>query len=1613
MRARLIGLVLVSSIAACSAEREPPAPPEAKTAGAFPQVQINGFSIDVRGQQPAVPDALQAPEDAPAQVISKRGASSDREARDRPGKWIVQFTGPIREGEKRQVIELGVRLGSYLPEFSFIATMDPAARRRVEALPFIRGVARFKPAYKIQPRLKNPDGSVRIDGTPARLVVRVEGADGLGGTLAAVHRRRGKVLQVGRDVARIELSRADIAALAQLEDVVAIEEARDLVLFNDVSRWTIQTNVPNDTRIWQEGLSGQGQIVGIGDTGLDLDMCYFRDPSGAPIGATHRKVAGYQAFTDDWDSDSGHGSHVAGTVAGDQTPLTGGAAANGMAPGARIFMSDLTPGEDSYVYPPLDLGDLFVVAYWAGARIHTNSWGANSSWYGSFEFTTDRFLWEHKDMLVLFSNGNAGPAPGSVGSPAVAKNVVSVGATWNGPLAEDLAWFSSYGPAADGRIKPTLTAPGVNVVSADSDGLRDSFNCGTRSYSGTSMATPTTAGAAALVREYFLEGFWPSGLRSPADGFAPSAALLKATLINSAQEMTGADVGGPIPSNGQGWGRLNLSNTLRFAGDARFLDVADVTSGGLGTGATWSRSFYSSGDQPLKITLVWTDYPGVDGAPKALVNDLDLTVAGPGGVTYTGNVFADGTSVTGGSPDRLNVEEQVLVPPGQAGIYVVTVSGYNVPQGPQPFAVVVSGGGGIRSNGYIGLDRTRYNAASVVELKVVDKDLNANDALAEEVVVSIRSGTEPGGEPVTLVETGPNTSIFLGSIPTAPGPVVSSNGALEVGPDETITATYLDANDGTGAPATATATATVDLAQPTISGLGAVGIDQSSATISWTTDEPAAGRVLHGDTTALGGVAEAAWLSMRHDVVLGNLRENTTYYFAVEATDEAGNTVRDDQGGALHSFTTRLLPPTLSAQSSVGSDTYAAGATIFGSAADPSGIGSVTINGQPVPHRASDGYFELAVPLAIGANAFTVVATDTLGQAISRTVSVTRLELPNLALTALSMPTPAGIGMHSRVTTTLCNLGPGPAPFSGAIAWYLSPDAVITPGVDREFGPRVVYGDPLAPGECFTFPWDMFVPRDLTLVGGTYHVGAFIDLGEEVQEADESDNALAGNPVTFAGPDLAMTSVSAPGTVGLYDAFTVDASVTNTGIGASPLFAVGYYLSADDVITRADARITEYTTALSGGASASTSLSLTIPYGLPPGTYRLGAIADAWEGIAEPDELDNVLLGNLVTVVAGADLAVSAVSSPPSAAVGGTLAVTNTVAAAPSGYASGATSVSLYLSTDPIITPSDVPLSSRTVPSLASGASSTALTVVTIPAVASGTYYVGAIVDVSGQVVETDEANNALAGNAVTIGGLNLAMSSVNGPTAGIVGGAIVIDESVTATGAGAATTGFNVGIFLSTDAVITPSDTLLAYRWVPGLAPGQSSPSSTTTTIPLGLPPGTYFVGAIADDFPVAAYEEATDSYYTVQDLVPEADASDNALAGNTIVVTGPDLSITALTVPSTAIAGSSVTVQNTVAATGAHAGGFSVSFYLSTDPVITTADTYVGGRWVASLAPGAATAASTVAYLPLELPAGPYYFGALVDPAGQVPESDETNNARGAGVVTVSAPRRPPPGE
>jgi hypothetical protein len=454
---------------------------------------------------------------------------------------------------------------------------------------------------------------------------------------------------------------------------------------------------------------------------LDTQHCFFSDstssvtfelvdpdspPTVPAVSPDHRKIAAYQYHAGSNTSDNnGHGTHVVGTAAGDDfaTPAAGTDPGldpfDGNAPGARVVFQDIQGGGGNFLDLPANLYGYVQSAYNAGARVHSDSWSSATNTYTSYSSQVDDFSWDNPEMLFVFAAGNAGPNASTIHAPASAKNVIAVGMVENpaGGDADNLDSGSSNGPTSDGRRKPEL----VNVGGFPTRSAAEGTACGLTDIGGTSMATPGVAGAATLVRQYYMEGFYPYGYFGSGPALTPSAVLLKATLINSAVNIGGNNVDAPIPDNSQGWGRVLLDDALAFVGDDRGLLVLrddDVTSSsdGFSVGATVADSYSVStcgASVPLKATLVWNDPPVGQTSGQAWVNDLDLEVVAPDATVYRGNVFSNGVSTTGGTADDRNNVEQVLLPGGtvQSGTYTVRVVPTTVAVGLQPYALIVTG----------------------------------------------------------------------------------------------------------------------------------------------------------------------------------------------------------------------------------------------------------------------------------------------------------------------------------------------------------------------------------------------------------------------------------------------------------------------------------------------------------------------------------------------------------------------------------------------------------------------------------------------------------------------------------------------------------------------------------------------------------------------------------------------------------------------------------------------------------------------------------------------------------------------------------------------------------
>ncbi len=594
----------------------------------------------------------------------------------------------------------------------------------------------------------------------------------------------------GREVVWLDLPGTRAAAVAQrlaaMDQVAYVERWRMPVPANDATSWLIQSGDETEGRtIWAHGLTGIGQVVGVADTGLDADACQFRfsadpqavtraidapQPPEAVADRPNNKVITYYLLgnAEAYDSSASHfhGTHSSGNAVGDDYQHLAGADEDpydlhdGMAPGAQLVFQDIGTNDGYLVgLNRASMYDMLHQAYATGARIHSNSYGLVDPQpaYDIDAASIDEAVWDHNDLVVLFSAGNGGPEPMTLnGMGSVAKNSLSVGAS--GPvaldvfgsildLAEELLFFSSQGPTADGRIKPDLVAPGMTFSATsdpdaaeylgccDRDGNEmwaaavDDDNCNVDEdwpATGTSFSCPVTAGAAALVRQYFVDGYWRTGRAAASDGFSPTSALVKACLVNGAAPLAGevfmSDATlAPPPAPGQGWGRVDLERVLWFDGDQRHLLVLDdvpnpVPGDPMATAAppAWPHAgvALTTGDErafelpaveagaQVAVHLVWNDPPATPGAERILVNDLDLEVIAPDGERWMGNrgFGSEGLAVpVDTDPDSVNNVEGVVFAAPDPGRYSVRVVAADVPGNELPgsdaqgYALVASG----------------------------------------------------------------------------------------------------------------------------------------------------------------------------------------------------------------------------------------------------------------------------------------------------------------------------------------------------------------------------------------------------------------------------------------------------------------------------------------------------------------------------------------------------------------------------------------------------------------------------------------------------------------------------------------------------------------------------------------------------------------------------------------------------------------------------------------------------------------------------------------------------------------------------------------------------------
>jgi hypothetical protein len=885
---------------------------------------------------------------SPQQIADELTVSATRAAG--PTHVILQFEQPVTAEVRAKLAAGGVTLLDYLGDNGFFATVSPNALNAAALgdVPSLTRSAAVEQAHKLHRDLiagRLHDWMV-VGANPAPANAEQPNADPIVGVYIKFHADVALEPEGAATVQRYgAFVRSRLAPVNSL--VIELPYSRIKQLANeDVVSW-IEPPLPQLSEVNADNAVRTGaNIVQAVPYSLDGSGITALVYDGGQVRTAHQEFGGRaQVGAGDGTAISSHSTHVAGTIGAAGV----NAAAKGMAPAVSIVSyGHQTGGTGWLLYTdPGDIQNDYTAAINTyGADIANNSIGSNTATnnfpcefegdYGIVDALIDsiargsvsaggaafRIVWangnERQTARCNDTTINAGYH--KTPPPACAKNHITVGALNSNN--DSMTSFSSWGPADDDRMKPDIAGPGCQA--GGDGGVTSSTSTSNTSYGvmcGTSMSAPTVTGVSALLLQDYCAQF-PA--RCPG-GNSPD--MLNSTL-KILLAHTAVDLGNPGPDYQYGYGSVRIQPAIDHMRTGRFLE-----------GSVSQNGVYSifvqvnPGDTVLKVTLAWDDPPGTPNVSPALVNDLDLVVIDPSNnqrFPWTlGGLFNPTGNAVQTQKNSVDNIEQVYVASPPLGLYRVEVHGYSVPQGPQSFSLCASPTLQSCSQiGYAALDNSKYGCGSTASLTVIDCDLNSNNGVAESVNVSIASTTEPGGETVTLTETGPATAKFTGTISLS---TTNSPGVLQVANGDTVTMTYVDADDGQGGlNVPVNSAATVDCVLPAISDVRISNVRSRSATVTFVTNENTNGTVRFGASCgSLSGSSGEIGFKTSHTVILSSLNPLTTYFLAVDATDPGGNLVTADNGGACYSFTTTAIPDFLSEDFSASDDDLANKSIMF------------------------------------------------------------------------------------------------------------------------------------------------------------------------------------------------------------------------------------------------------------------------------------------------------------------------------------------------------------------------------------------------------------------------------------------------------------------------------------------------------------------------------------------------------------------------------------------------------------------------------------------------------------------------------------------------------------
>ncbi|MBS1260790.1 MAG: C5a peptidase [Calditrichaeota bacterium] len=406
-----------------------------------------------------------------------------------------------------------------------------------------------------------------------------------------------------------------------------------------------------------------------GDAGYDLDGSstsglYHWDGSAA--NPNHQELVGRVTVGDGANWTSNHASHTAGTM------IASGVNANamGMAVDASLTTYDWNNDQSE-----------MAIAATEGAKVSSHSYGFGNlgGEYDQWAAGYDEIQYNAPNYQVMVAGGNAGPSYDSMYDDACAKNIISVGnvqdvLNYDGPGSVNINWSSSLGPTQDGRIKPDIVGNGTEL-----------YSCSVNNYTtmtGTSMASPNIAGSLFLLYELYEQTH---------EGEVPWSSTVKAVMINTADECGDWDG----PDYKYGWGLMNTNRAADLIASDEVENPNAIMENVLLDGVIDEFTYTANGDEPVQVTIVWTDPPAQVWANPTLINDLDLRVID----LATGDEYMPWT-LNGNNPtqpaevgdNEVDNVEQVLISDPIPGPYTVQISHEgNLQGGEQAYSLVVQG----------------------------------------------------------------------------------------------------------------------------------------------------------------------------------------------------------------------------------------------------------------------------------------------------------------------------------------------------------------------------------------------------------------------------------------------------------------------------------------------------------------------------------------------------------------------------------------------------------------------------------------------------------------------------------------------------------------------------------------------------------------------------------------------------------------------------------------------------------------------------------------------------------------------------------------------------------